>query len=526
MTQTQRDLIVSPALGLMIYQTSKTPGFYYYDGTAWTAVSPKGVNKALSNLTSPTAVNQSLIPGMTNSVDLGSSSLMWKSAWLSGNALIAGNLGIGTTTPAAKLDVNGDALVNGVTIGRGKGSMNTYNSALGYQALYSNTTGVENTATGYSALRANTEGNFNTANGWDALSYNTTGGGNTANGDGALYYSTGDGNTAVGISALYNNNTGSYNTASGGGALFFNIAGSNNTALGSGADVSSGDLTNATAIGYGAIVNASNKIVLGQAVGGMVIGGYAAWSNLSDGRFKENIKEDVPGLKFITKLRPVTYTINTKKLEDHIMQNMPDSIRAKRKQKPEKYAKAGAKIQTGFVAQEVEKLAKELNYDFDGVNAPQNPTDNYSIAYSQFVVPLVRAVQELSQQNDELKKNYEEKIDNLQKQIDELRSLIVSTQSTVNSKQSTVLSSAALQQNIPNPFAQTTTISYSLPQKFSSAKMIVTDKSGKVLKQVNLSGSGKGSLNVDASTLASGAYQYSLYVDGKLIDSKQMVLTK
>jgi hypothetical protein len=38
--------------------------------------------------------------------------------------------------------------------------------------------------------------------------------------------------------------------------------------------------------------------------------------------------------------------------------------------------------------------------------------------------------------------------------------------------------------------------------------------------------SGKGSVKVDAATLASGAYQYSLIIDGKLIATKQMVLTK
>ena len=201
------------------------------------------------------------------------------------------------------------------------------------------------------------------------------------------------------------------------------------------ADVSSGDLSNATAIGCFAIVNASNKIVLGANMAGMVIGGYAAWSNLSDGRFKENIKEDVPGLKFITKLRPVTYTVNTQKLEAHIMQNMPDSIKTKRKQKPEDYARAAAKIQTGFVAQEVEKLAKELNYDFDGVNAPQNPTDNYSIAYSQFVVPLVKAVQELSKMNDTKDAKIDaqdKKINDQQKQIDDLKAMMLQIQQNLN----------------------------------------------------------------------------------------------
>jgi hypothetical protein len=47
---------------------------------------------------------------------------------------------------------------------------------------------------------------------------------------------------------------------------------------------------------------------------------------------------------------------------------------------------------------------------------------------------------------------------------------------------------------------------------------------GKTLKELSLLAKRKGSLNVDASTPASGAYQYSLYIDGKLIDTKQMVL--
>ena len=82
---------------------------------------------------------------------------------------------------------------------------------------------------------------------------------------------------------------------------------------------------------------------------------------------------------------------------------------------------------------------------------------------------------------------------------------------------------ATLEQNVPNPFTHPTTIGYTLPQQYSSAKIIVTDKLGKVLKEVNLSGSGKGTLAVDAATLSSGVYQYSLYVDGRLIDTRQMI---
>ena len=38
MTEVQRDAIATPATGLMIFQTDGTAGFYYYDGTAWTAI--------------------------------------------------------------------------------------------------------------------------------------------------------------------------------------------------------------------------------------------------------------------------------------------------------------------------------------------------------------------------------------------------------------------------------------------------------------------------------------------------------
>ena len=63
-------------------------------------------------------------------------------------------------------------------------------------------------------------------------------------------------------------------------------------------------------------------------------------------------------------------------------------------------------------------------------------------------------------------------------------------------------------------------------KKFTNAQIVITDKSGKTLKEINVSGSCKGSLNVDASTLLSGAYQYSLIMDKKLIATKQMVLAK
>src|SRR5262245_44714401 len=67
MTKAQRDAILLPSTGLIVYQTDKSPGLYYYDGS-WKAVS-KGANKSLSNLSEPTAVNIDLLPEADNSIN-------------------------------------------------------------------------------------------------------------------------------------------------------------------------------------------------------------------------------------------------------------------------------------------------------------------------------------------------------------------------------------------------------------------------------------------------------------------------
>ena len=57
------------------------------------------------------------------------------------------------------------------------------------------------------------------------------------------------------------------------------------------------------------------------------------------------------------------------------------------------------KRMSGFIAQEVETAAKKCGYDFSGVHIPQAPEKLYSLTYAEFVVPLVKAVQELALQN-------------------------------------------------------------------------------------------------------------------------------
>lgn len=181
------------------------------------------------------------------------------SGWsLTGNSgTVDGTNFIGTTD-----NVPLNFKVNNQKAGRIDASLG--NTFFGYQSGNVITTGDFNTAFGENSLSGNTQGASNTAIGSSTLSSNTTGNNNIAIGSGALFFSeTTDNNVAIGGAAL-NNNQGSNNTALGTDALLVNTTGSNNVAIGYKADVSTGNLTNATAIGTNAIVNASNKVQIGD----------------------------------------------------------------------------------------------------------------------------------------------------------------------------------------------------------------------------------------------------------------------
>lgn len=419
--------------------------------------------------------------------------------------------------------------VNNQKAARIEANPGTANSFLGYEAGNVNTDNY-NVGVGYQSLTSNITGQMNTANGYRSLFSNVTGQGNSATGYYALGLNTwGSNNIATGSYALFNTTGGSDNAANGVFALYTNTTGGRLTGLGYSADVTANNLGNATALGADALVNASNKVVVGSTAVS-VIGGYAiaGWSNLSDGRFKENINEEVPGLNFITKLRPVSYNINTKKLDEHLMQNMPDSIKALRMQKEEDYAKSASIISTGFIAQEVEAIVKELGVNFDGVNAPKNPTDNYSIGYAKFVVPLVKAVQEQQQMIEEQKLTNQK----LQEQIDLLRQsnndLINKggTSTDINKTQNTLGIGYNMEQNVPNPFTHETVIKYTLPQQVNNAYMGVYDMTGKQVTTFAITQRGSSSITITSEKLAAGMYFYSIVADGRIVDSKRMVVAE
>ncbi|MBK9147703.1 MAG: tail fiber domain-containing protein [Flavobacteriales bacterium] len=406
-----------------------------------------GVNALTSNSTGSYNTAVGGYAGRYNST--GSSNTAIGQAALSFNSAGDHNTAVGTGALYANTSSNNTALGSGALTANSTGSENT---AVGKDALFGNTTGVENTAVGWLSLENNLDGYENTAVGVQALRYNTafrntaagaytlknnltgqfntavgalamtgnsTGSNNTSVGDASLYFNIiGTSNTACGASALLNNN-GSYNVGVGDAALVDNLSGHDNVAIGveAMAENYSGNYNTAlgnyalsantsgwdnVSVGYGSGTTASfnNTINIGNwgylnAFGNQAFignlstiwnGGNVTWSTYSDERVKTDVRDDVHGLDFILRIRPVTYHRDIDR-QAELTGNKPT------RDFPEKYDIERIKF-SGFLAQQVEHAAQEVGYEFSGVTPPPNENQLYTVSYEQFVVPLVKAVQE------------------------------------------------------------------------------------------------------------------------------------
>jgi hypothetical protein len=229
---------------------------------------------------------------------------------------------------------------------------------------------------------------------------------------GALYFnSTGFYNTAVGYNALSFTTTSQYNTAIGYQAGDSYNHGFNNVFVGANTDVNAHGYFNVIALGQGTLVGASSNARFGNSAT-TSYGGWAGWTNFSDGRYKTNVNENVPGLSFVMKLRPVTYSL----MATLLSKDLGEDFGEKNEQMLQALDAKEKIMQTGFVAQEVEAAAKELNFDFSGVDKPQNDKGQYGLRYAEFVVPLVQGMQE-----------QQAEIEALRAEIAALKALVISS---------------------------------------------------------------------------------------------------
>ena len=262
--------------------------------------------------------------------------------------------------------------------------------AIGNNALQQITGGLENIAIGYNAALTTTSANYNVLLGHYTLSSTTGASRNTIVGHNAALVYTGTGNTD--------------NTFIGYQSALSQTGGTGNTYVGAGVDIAGNpSVNNSSALGQNVQITASNQVRIGN-TNITSIGGQVGWTTFSDARIKKNVLEDVPGLAFIEKLRPVTYNYDLQSLQKIQGGKLPAG---------ETNAAFENTRFTGLLAQEVEQAATAVGYHFSGVDKPANDQTPYGLRYAEFVVPLIKAMQEMKLL-----------IDAQQKEIEALRSKV------------------------------------------------------------------------------------------------------
>ncbi|MBA2610585.1 MAG: tail fiber domain-containing protein [Bacteroidetes bacterium] len=273
----------------------------------------------------------------------------------------------------------------------------------------------------------------------------------------------------------------------------------------------------------------------GIALAGWFIGDVQMYGDLlvstihytSDRKLKNDIKPFINGLSAIKQLKPSTYTFKTDEFKD---MRLPKGN------------------QIGLIAQEVEQIFPELVEESPALTRKNKEgkittqgVGHKSINYVGLIPVMISGIQEqqvlIEQQNEKndslvnQTNKLVQQVNDQQKQIDELKAIVQSLANNTDatkSNNSLAISlsdknAIVLNQNVPNPLAESTVISYSIPSDFTKAQIIFTTNDGKIIKSIDVIAKGEGRLNVFANDLSSGMYSYSLIVDGKIIDTKKMI---
>jgi hypothetical protein len=221
-----------------------------------------------------------------------------------------------------------------------------------------------------------------------------------------------------------------------------------------------------------------------NAVGRIRATGISFWSSM---RWKEDIRPIPNALEKVLALRGVNF-----------------------RWKPE----YGGGEDMGFIMEEVDRVVPEV------VQRDERTGELLGMDYSRLTALLVEALKEEHRRNEALRA-----------EVAELRSLVEQLlrqngERGTGSQPSTI-QDAWLGQNIPNPFAGTTTIPYYIPAGVSRAELVVRDVGGRELRRLELAERGAhGQVVLEMGLLGSGTYEYALVLDGRVVAVKQMTLVR
>ena len=473
MTRVQRLAIVTPALGLLVYQTDSNAGFYYYYGAGWNRLLTTAANTSLSNLSSTVAINQSLLPGTTSTIDLGSSTKQWKNAYLSGGLTVTSISGIG---------VNSYGSSDGVYASSGSGYGVYASSNTGYGIYATNTAGsygvVASGGYGGSYGSGDTYGVYGTGNTYGVY------------GTGTTYGVYGTGSIGLFATSIATNGDGVHSTVSGATNYGVNSYSANS---------------------YGIYAGTGSSSSYAGYFGGNI---YCTGAYLpSDTKLKKNIASVENAMDILNRLQPRNYEYRSD--GNFAKMNLPTG---------QHY---------GFIVQDLEKILPNLvkETSFDVAKTIQQAQPPATVKGTPPTQPLP-AIKEIKEEKIDFKAiNYIELIPIMVKGMQEQAAEIANLKSEINELKAMIVNKGSsnsvgsyLKQNIPNPSNNSTTIAYAVPGNTSRSEIRITDAKGSSIKTYSVRGAGQ--LTIQSGELPVGVYNYSLYANNKVIETKQMVVVK
>ena len=155
--------------------------------------------------------------------------------------------------------------------------------------------------------------------------------------------------------------------------------------------------TNSTAVGNSAVATGANTIAFGN-TSVSNIEGQVSFATYSDIRIKKDIEDTDIGLDFIKELKP-------RKFKRVSPKDYPEAIQTKYDKKAPELENTD-KVHDGLIAQEVKETMESMGVSFSGWNESDN--SKQKLQYATFVMPLIKAVQELSTKVEEQAKRIEE----------------------------------------------------------------------------------------------------------------------
>lgn len=157
----------------------------------------------------------------------------------------------------------------------------------------------------------------------------------------------------------------------------------------------------------------------------------------------------------------------------------------------------------GLIAQELQQLYPEL--------VKESQEGYLTINYLEIIPLLIRSIQELNAKI-ELCKQDDAPIYKVQGRTTDATSIdaIVTT----------------LYQNEPNPFTERTIIRVDIAENITNANLYVYNMNGEQISEYPITERGETSVTINGGSLNAGMYLYALIADGKVIDTKRMILTK